>query len=326
MYRKKWDIGPTERIATAGSCFAQHIGRHMKRKGFNVLDMEPPPYSLSEHEAMKFGFSTYSARYGNIYTARQLLQLAQEAFGLRSPEDALWQDDTGSWFDAMRPGVEPEGLTSREEVVEHRAYHLSKVKTLLESMDMIVFTLGLTETWVHKVSGTVYPTAPGTIAGRYDPEIHAFKNFTYEEVVSDFLEFRKLVKSRNNLKCKYLLTVSPVPLTATATDSHVMLATVYSKSVLRAAAGYLSNHYDDIDYFPSYEIITNPWSESMFYGSNLRSVTERGVDLVMQTFFSVHPSHPSVGSTSDQANGNDLPESDVVCEDAILDAFARQAQ
>ena len=39
-----------------------------------------------------------------------------------------------------------------------------------------------------------------------------------------------------NPKARLVLTVSPVPLAATASGSHVLPATIYSKSVLRAAA------------------------------------------------------------------------------------------
>ena len=43
IFRKKWDIGANDKIATAGSCFAQHISRYMRKAGFNLMDVEPPP-------------------------------------------------------------------------------------------------------------------------------------------------------------------------------------------------------------------------------------------------------------------------------------------
>jgi hypothetical protein len=327
LYRRKWAISPSDRIATAGSCFAQHIGRHLKRNGFKVIDMEPPPVGLPQEEQQRFGYATYSARYGNIYTTRQLLQLAQEAFGEAAPDDVVWRSGAGAFFDALRPGVEPQGLESHDEVLAHRRFHLAKVRQMFEAMNLMVFTMGLTETWVHRPSGTVYPTAPGTIAGRYDPDVHGFMNFGFQDVVDDFLEFRRLVHSRQRSKCRFLLTVSPVPLTATASDRHVMVATVHSKSILRAAAGELSSRYDDIDYFPSYEIVTNPWSKAMFYEENLRSVRPEAVAAVMDTFFRVHLGDAYVASSqmqppvkSDTPRPRDFSE-DVICEEAILEAF-----
>ena len=54
IYRKKFVISPNAKIATAGSCFAQHISRHLKKNGYNVLDVEPPPPGLPENLHQKF--------------------------------------------------------------------------------------------------------------------------------------------------------------------------------------------------------------------------------------------------------------------------------
>ena len=91
-----------------------------------------------------------------------------------------------------------------------------------------------------------------------------------------------------NPDLRFLVTVSPVPLTATATDEHVLVATTYSKSVLRSVAGALAMEFADIDYVPSYEIIASPWSKGAFYESNLRTVTAEGVSSVMRVFFAEH--------------------------------------
>lgn len=331
LYKKKWPILKTDSIATAGSCFAQHIGRYLKQGSFNVMDMEPAPLFLAEDDRSKFGFSIYSARYGNIYTVRQLFQLAQEAFsGVIRPE-IVWENVHGLFTDALRPGVEPKGLASPEEVIAHRKHHLHKVRKMLEEMDLMFFTMGLTEAWRHKRSGTVYPTAPGTIAGHYDPEWFEFKNFSFQDVMEDFLRFRQLVHANQKRKCRFILTVSPVPLAATATEKHVMVASVYSKSVLRAVAGALSDHFEDVDYFPSYEIITNPWSNTSFYENNLRSVTSAGVEEVMSVFMREHAGSEDVphGGASDLLSDRKLMrnfDDDVVCEEAILEFFSGDAK
>ena len=48
-------------IATAGSCFAQHIGRALRGRGLGYLDLEPPPAFLTEDEAKKQGVSVQKA-------------------------------------------------------------------------------------------------------------------------------------------------------------------------------------------------------------------------------------------------------------------------
>ena len=324
IYTKKWDIGEHEKIATAGSCFAQHIGKKLKEKKYHVLDVELPPEGIPLKELTSYGYSMYSARYGNIYTVRQLLQLAKEAFGLNKYENYIWKNEKGRFFDAFRPNIEPDGFDSYEEVVFHRQHHIGNVRKLFCEMDIFIFTMGLTEAWISSGDLVTYPTAPGTIAGEYDSSCFHFHNFNYTEIKDDFIEFLQILKEFSPQKNKkFLLTVSPVPLTATATNMHVLPATVYSKSVLRAVAGDLSNENSNIDYFPSYEIVSSPWLSFNFYEKNMRSVKNSGVELVMNSFFTEHPNF-STKESIPNADENVLVETQVVCEDEILDAFSRK--
>ena len=79
IYTKKFDIDRHDYIATAGSCFPQHVAIRLRKAGYNYLDVEKAPLGLPEDVKNKFGYQLYSARFGNIYTARQLLQLVKEA-------------------------------------------------------------------------------------------------------------------------------------------------------------------------------------------------------------------------------------------------------
>lgn len=331
IYIKKFEIGRSEWIATAGSCFAQHIANRMRIRGFQVLDAEPPPPGLDTKAAQQFGFELYSARYGNVYTVRQLLQLIQECSGLRAPLVGVWEKDD-RFYDALRPSVEPEGLYTPEAVAAHRSQHLERVRSMLERTDLLVFTLGLTEGWIHREDGTVYPTAPGTIVGSYDPASYAFKNFNYEEILQDFLELRSLLKTIKN-DIRFILTVSPVPLTATASGAHVLAATVYSKSVLRAVAGYLATSFPDIDYFPSYEIIAGAPARGFFYESNLRSISAAGVDVVMRAFFRQHGGVDVNSADAPKTSNDDMRSAlsgvdkinalqEAFCDEVLLEAFA----
>ena len=332
IYIKKWDIKPEWKIATAGSCFAQHISTHLRNNGFNLIDLEPPPSGLPVNLHKKFGFSTYSARYGNIYTIRQLLQLAQEVTGSHKPGEIAWKTND-KFYDALRPNIEPDGLDSQEEVRTHRDYHLSRVKEMFQSMDLFIFTFGMTEAWIHKKTGTVFPTAPGTIAGSFHPDIYEFKNFEFNEVIKDFIAFQKIITRMRGGKAMphFLLTVSPVSLTATASQKHVLQATTYSKSLLRTVAGQLSATHEYIDYFPSYEIIINQAARGAFYENNLRSVRPEGVATAMKVFFGQHvidlinkqKYFSEVVGGVEESCSSKINEDDVECEDALLEAFLK---
>ncbi|WP_417248206.1 GSCFA domain-containing protein [Celeribacter sp.] len=318
LYVPKFPVTRKTGIMTAGSCFAQHVHRNLRDRDWSVIDTETPIGTFPDATLARFGYGMYSARYGNIYTVRQLVQLLGEAFGHANPSDLIWTRD-GRYFDAQRPNVEPDGLENAAHVEEARAAHLKAVTRAVEQADLFVFTLGLTEAWMHAPSGTVYPTAPGTIAGKYDSDIHRFHNFSYDEIMADLARARDLLQTVKP-SIKMLLTVSPVPLTATATGGHVLAASTYSKAVLRAAAGAFSAAHEDVDYFPSFEVIINPAARSAFYKPNLRSVDEAGVAAAMHLFFAAHdPDHADV-ALAPRAPVDDVEEDDVVCEEVLIEA------
>lgn len=103
LYRKKFSIAKSDKITTAGSCFAQHVAGHLRARGCTLLAVERPPTGLSAAEAKAFGYLIYSARYGNVYTTRQLLQLLQDAYGENVRSEDVWEKN-GRYYDALRTG------------------------------------------------------------------------------------------------------------------------------------------------------------------------------------------------------------------------------
>jgi len=321
IYRNKFAIGKTTAIATAGSCFSQHLSRLLRARDFAVVDTEPAPEGMDPEIARQHQYGIFSARYGNIYTARQLRQVAFEAFGRFEPADAIWEKD-GRYYDAMRPAVEPDGFATPDQVREARKEHLHAVRQVIKTADMFTFTLGMTEAWVHRQTDTTYPTAPGTIAGHYDPAIHAFRNFSFQDVLRDLTLFFALAK-RVNPSIRFLLTVSPVPMTATASGEHILTASVYSKSVLRAVAGQLASERDDVDYYPSYEIVTSALSKGAYYNENLRTISPEGVAAATAPFLAActRASQPAPVLDRADAIAEEPADDDPICEDILLDAF-----
>jgi hypothetical protein len=120
--------------------------------------------------------------------------------------------------------------------------------------------------------------------GAPDEQRHyRFVNFGVGETVSELLAFADALRSVNE-KVRILLTVSPVPLVATYENRHVLVSTIASKSILRAAADEVCRARDFFHYFPSYEIIAGHPSKGAFFESDNRSVTSEGVRHVMALF------------------------------------------
>lgn len=81
------------------------------------------------------------------------------------------------------------------------------------------------------------------------------------------------------------MTVSPVPLVASAGSKHVLSASSYSKAVLRVVAEDASK-LPGVVYFPAFEIVTGPQAPEHFFEPDRRSVSTAAVETVMKAFLS----------------------------------------
>ncbi len=324
IWQRKIEISSSDKIITAGSCFAQHISKALRDHKYNWVNYEAGPAWLMGAQLKELNYGVYSFRTSNIYTVRALRQWIEWAFDNDRDEDALevWQT-AGRFYDPFRPAIEKNGFESREEVSASHQTTLRAIRSAVLDADLFIFTLGLTEAWRNKVTDETYAICPGTIAGEYDPIRHEFVNYDYSSILEDaewVISFLKQI----NPKLKILLTVSPVPLVMTASGQHVLTATTYSKSVLRSVAGYLSMKHSHIDYFPSYEIVSSFPFKGAFFEANMREVSASGVAHVMKHFISALKPAPKVQKSRPvEVPKNDLDQQDyVVCEEMALEKYA----
>ena len=343
LWDPKYKIGKSTKVATYGSCFAQHIGRALHARGYNWLISEPSPHGLNEENARKFNYGVFTARTGNIYSVSLLRQWLSWSIEGRSVPEEVWEKE-GRFFDPFRPNIEPGGFLSADEVRKSRQVAIDAFKKSITDADVFVFTLGLTESWFCTNQTYEYPMCPGTVAGEFNPTAHEFLNQDYTFIRKTLIESIRLMRSCNP-KLKILLTVSPVPLTATMSENHVLIATMESKSILRAVAGSVQRQFPFVDYFPSYEIINSTPYRGGFFEPNQRQVNHSGVDHVMKVFFDcLHSKFPSNGADRQKVRGDGAARSinrtsanatsnnassainldEVVCEEELLGAFGRK--
>ena len=280
----KLRIKPDDKIASAGSCFAQRISESLQSTGYNYLVTEEGSPFLSAEDKKKLGYGLYSARYGNVFTALQLLQLFRRAFGRYEPSEPVWQLASGRYVDPFRPAVHPDGFESEEECLADREAHLAAVRRMFEEVDVFAFTLGLTETWYSKVDGAAFPACPGSpLGGTFDPSRHAFHNASAGDVTEHLNTFIAEFQAVNP-KAQIILTVSPVPLLATFEQRHVLQATVYSKSVLRVASEEIVRRHPHVHYFASYEIVLASGDTKNYFLDDHRTVSNTAVAHVIECF------------------------------------------
>nr|WP_293245092.1 GSCFA domain-containing protein [Panacagrimonas sp.] len=323
VVRTKFKIEPDTKVATAGSCFALNISRRLLQRGYNFLQAEPGEGGPEDAVEGVGGMGLFSARFGYVYTARQLRQLMERAYGRFVPQDAAWTLETGRWVDPFRPRVEPGGFASAADVEAARSVHLAAVRRMFESLDVMVFTLGMTEAWRARSDGAVFSVAPGVAGGQMDFDRYEFVNFTAAEVDADLQAFIEALR-KVNPHARVILTVSPVPILATYVDRHILVSSTYTKSVLRVAAEQVMQRHDFCDYFPGYELVNSSFHRGSYIAEDLRSVTPEGVDHVMRLFFAHYAGD---GATAPVLDAEMLAEARknlrVVCDEELLDAAIR---
>lgn len=294
----KFRLARGQSIASAGSCFARRIAEHLIAVGYDYTLFEDG-HPLMEGKAADYGYGVFSCRYGNIYTTRQLRQLFEEALGLREPIFNFVKTGPDRYVDLMRPNIGQDGFGSAEEARADRLYHLGRVREMIEQMEVFVFTLGLTEAWADEAKNIVYGTHPSVIRPDMRLDHITPVNLDYNAVLTDLNHVLDLL-ARHNRRAppRTILTVSPVGLAATHQDSHVLTATTYSKSVLRAVAGAAAATRPEVDYFPSYEIFSLSQSFGQFLADDLREVSARGIAVAMRTFEAMFLDEPAAASAA----------------------------
>lgn len=313
-------IRTDDSVATMGSCFAQHLSRFIVKQGMTYFVPENGGPDLSSEDRALLGYGVFSARYGNVYTVRQALQLFDRAYGTWSPVEPAWRLGE-RWIDPFRPHVEPDGFATEIDLETDRRRHLAAVRQVFEDSKVFVFTLGLTETWRSREDGAIFPVVPGASGGTFDASKYEFVNFGVVEVTADLLAFVDRIKSVNS-SVKVLLTVSPVPLIATYSDQHVLTANTYSKSLLRVAAAEAEQARDFVHYFPSYEVITSPAAGNRYFEPDLRSITDDGVAHAMRVFSRHYLERADESPTTEAARDiiQEISKSNsIVCDEEVLD-------
>ena len=269
----RFTIAPADKVATAGSCFAEHLGPYLQQSGYHHLVAEAP---LSPNE------SVFSARYGAIQTVRQLHQLMLAAYGLHRPATRVWRRKDGRYIDPLRPLLFPAGFATEDDVAQARHTHLAAARRVFQECDVFVVTLGTTEAWLAQ-DDTALPAPPEAVGALLPEGSTRFHNFTAAEMRQDMDRFlADLFAVNKNLRL--LLTVSPAALAQTGEPRHVLVANTYSKAALRVLADEAVSTHAQVDYFPGYEIITAPQAGGRYFEADLRTVSADGMDRVMRVF------------------------------------------
>jgi tetratricopeptide (TPR) repeat protein len=141
-----------------------------------------------------------------------------------------------------------------ERVIARRE-QINAIYRELARSNVVIVTLGLIEAWFDHRSQSHINCPPPKSVVRSEPDRFELQILDYNEVLASLRELTALLDRVCPKEHRVILTVSPVPLTATFTMQDVAVANTYSKAVLRAATEAIVAERGNIEYFPSYESV-----------------------------------------------------------------------
>lgn len=276
------DICVGDSIASYGSCFATRVAKYIRESHYHYWRNERVDYANDV-------LNEFSSSVGNVYSIAQFNSLLEFALDLRPLEDGIFVLRDGIKAIQLLRGRAGEAEAASKAVEDFRVALLAFRDSIAEAR-MLVLTLGLTEVWQDTETGVVLPTCPGCGWGEYSQRFQPV-NLEYRDVSSLLADVEEKVAYLNP-NSQVVYTISPVPLVATFNNESAITANFSSKATqLVAVRDWIrrKNQGSSIGcrsfYFPSFEIVTNPFCIDENFGANRRQVTEAAERQVMTVFF-----------------------------------------
>jgi hypothetical protein len=238
-FKVPFRIQPKSKIFTVGSCFARNVEDELIRQGFDL-----PMRKIEVEDTSVL----------NNYGAPSIYNEFAWAFGDKPfvAEDHIVEVAPGKFADLhLPPNRRPQPY---DEVLARRMAIIDAYRQAAEC-SVVVMTLGLVELWFDTKTGYYLNVGPRPSQIRAEPERFEMHVLSFDEC-HDFLErAMQLLRKHGRPELQVLLTVSPVPLSQTHRDEDVIVANMYSKSLLRVVAETIVAKHDFVTYYPSYESV-----------------------------------------------------------------------
>lgn len=276
------------KVMTIGSCFALEIRAALRKRGFDVY----PKYDDIAFDPQTQKLAKLPERddinHYNTFTIRAEFERALRGQRLQLDDfvrySAIWRRvlggaDSELWQDPYRKHV----YANSGEAILDLSYKIDLcMREAIERSDIYVITLGLTEVWRKDTNGLVVNQTPDREMDARAPGF-TFERSSYEQNYENVRTTCALVAERFPEK-KIILTVSPVALGRTYSGNDIIVANMESKCTLRAVAAAITKEFDNVIYWPSFEIAM----ARDLYQEDGRHVTIEGVASIVHQFLAVH--------------------------------------
>jgi len=194
--QKGFQITRATRIASMGSCFAREIKRRLLQRGFSYIAEE------AHHPAAVHA----SAAWERVYNTFCMRQIFEYTFETWNPHQRWWQaPQSGRIQDPYRRVIL---YGDRAEAETDFARHREHSRRALQSAEVLILTLGLTEVWRDRRDGSVISLPAGCPVGVELPDLGRTRDHTRDaslfkstlQIISAFLvRFGNFVKRCNGV-------------------------------------------------------------------------------------------------------------------------------
>ena len=308
-FTPSFTFSKADRIMTIGSCFAREMEHRLDSLGF---DLPMKSVELPAEERATKTLNDLLSKYTVESMENELAWVSGTA--PPPPEKLFLQVGEGLWHDPqLVSNVHPASL---ERVIERRAM-VNGAFGQLSGCRVVIITLGLAEAWYDHETSLYLNTAPPQAATNSQPKRFSLDVLDYNDIYSSLERIYAILERAGHPDFKVLITVSPVPFKATFSGQDAITANTYSKAVQRAACQAFVARHDNVDYFPSFEIVTMSHREFVYERDNIHVSNSAVAYIVDQVLAAYAPDvefqHAKVGTPKTRRSG---------VEDNHFDMFA----
>lgn len=239
-------ISHSQKILSMGSCFAQTIGQKMKESKFDIL-INP---------------------FGTIFHPLNLADLLDQAiFGYPVDEQKILEFDGRFMHYSAHSDLR---ASSQDELKNLYNSKIQEIKTFLQEGSHLILTFGTSWIYQHQDLGRV-------------ANCHKQSNSLFTKELSELEEMELVMThlletiSNSFPQLKITLTLSPVRHTKDGIPENQL-----SKSQLRVLCSRLKNRFEQVNYFPAYEIMMDELRDYRFYKSDLIHPTEEAENYIWE--------------------------------------------
>jgi len=234
------DFSKANSVFTIGSCFARNLEELLMPLGVNLPTTK---FSVPIEERV----GPRSNRLLNEYNPGSICQKIFSTLDKKRDSELTLYNHDGVIHDLLLP---PANGVEFQRAIERRN-EIAKVYDNLILSEIVIITLGYVEAWYDQESMSWLNRMP-PYNKKEDARRFSFRRLDVFECMPMLSEALDALSSKNK---KIILTVSPVPINTTMTNSDCIIANEFSKSVLRVCAERLSKSIKNVDYYPSYEMV-----------------------------------------------------------------------